>query len=86
MIALIRNEFYKLHRRHFFILSMAVILISLGIFTIVYSSRMDTRKDMDIVSSQLEKEKAYFSQIETIQWETDLEMQSAILNSQATMC
>ena len=85
MISLIKNEFYKLHRRHFFILSFIVIVLSLSVFTTVFYMQADTRSDMDIVEEQLEKEKAYFAQIESIQWETELEMQSAILTSQATI-
>ena len=85
MINLIRNELLKLHRRHFFLISFIVIILSLIIFTAIYYAGVDTRADMDIVNEQLEREKTYFSQIETFQWETDLEMQSAILNSQATI-
>ncbi len=85
MIALIRNEFYKLHHRHFFIISVLLILVSITVFTGIFYIQVDTRNDMDIVNEQLEREKAYFSQIESIQWETDLEMQSAILTSQATI-
>ena len=82
---LIRNEFLKLHRRHFFLMSFILILVACVIFTTVYYLQSDTRSDMDIVEEQLEREKTYFSQIESIQWETDLEMQSAILSSQATI-
>ena len=82
---LIRNEFLKLHRRHFFLLSFILILLACLIFTTVYYVQSDTRSDMDIVEEQLEREKTYFGQIETTQWETDLEMQSAILTSQATI-
>lgn len=82
---LIRNEFLKLHRRHFFLFSFILILLSALLFTVVYYMQSDTRSDMDIVAEQLEREKTYLGQIETIQWETDLEMQSAILTSQATI-
>ena len=85
MISLIRNEFFKLRRRHFILLGLMIIFLSLGIFTAIFYAGVDTRADMDVVAEQLEKEKSYFSQIETIQWGTDLEMQSAILNSQATI-
>ncbi len=82
---LIRNEFLKLHRRHFFLFSFILIVFACLVFTSVFYARSDTRSDMDIVEEQLEREKTYFGQIETIQWETDLEMQSAILTSQATI-
>ncbi len=85
MIRLIRNEFLKLHRRHFFLVSFVIVSLALSIYTGVYYFMADNRTDQDIVEQQLEKEKAYMAQIESIQWDTELEMQSAILSSQATI-
>ena len=53
MADLIRNEFLKLHRRHFFLFSFILIVFACLAFTSVFYATSDTRSDMDIVEEQL---------------------------------
>lgn len=85
MINLIINEFYKLHRKRFFLISGLIILIACVLYMIFFTINDDTQTQKELLTGQLDAEKAYLSQIEDIQWETDIEMQSAILQSQATI-
>lgn len=82
MMNLIVNELFKLHKRRFFLFTIVIILAASIAYGAISAVNEDSLTQTEMIESQLEAEKAYLSQIEDIQWETDMEMQSAIMKSQ----
>lgn len=82
MLNLIVNELYKLHKRRFFLFTAFIILIACIGYAGISAVNDDSLTQTEMIENQLEAEKAYLSQIENIQWESDIEMSSAIMKSQ----